>query len=921
MIATLYVRLFQGKRNVLSVCSVALDEVGVEGRIKRVMKYKKPGVWIVIACVLLAILVAVLFLTVPAREADTPSDAEFSVPSIEDISIPPTPEEDFAYEENSYGLTLTGYHGSETAVSIPETIDGKPVTVIGDSAFKNNDTLQYVVMPSTVIRMGRSAFENCTALVGVRFSDELWIILPRAFANCKSLTSITLPKKMVDIQEEAFTKTGIKELILPDTVQILGNGAFKDCRSLATVSLNEQLSTIGEKAFAGTAITEISIPSGVRKMYESAFGNCTKLEKVVFRGDAPENYFAEDAIPPSGLYTVYYYETALGFTTPTWNGHPCVEIKQNIDALETVRNYESSLAPQDFLQYDTYYDEGYAYNAPSLLYAKTQEGAVLHLTSTDEFISLKGVSPDFERGCAAVFGEKLLLVEPFCDQEGFCGTIRITILEADRQYSNLMKLPWKFQPAKMLCNMRDDGTGELFLFGINRLACLYTTGDGGKTWSPADAAFAPEYHQTDLPAYARFFDENNGVIYCRYEKAGYNNSFLKRFFVTNDGGKSWQRCTLSYSYSSNHSVLESINAENGVYEIHVKFVSDGTEKIFRYTSNDLRTWEIDMDSVPDIPYVSYTDIAGSTLIRLPFHENADQAADFITAMQNDPLSADFLAELSQAPLSSALTEKYIALWYAEAEHTIDGLCRLLGEEYRRQFATYRDAYIAAELDALEIDKNTVCLANDERMAQRLLLVEFDIYRQINFNLKYMLYLAETGTNGSAEDSLRFLYQQTHDTAERSATVLTASDSYLIWEAYHLTDLHGQTPTVFAQTMARNPLDQSPNLSYEAWYSEWHDPAYILEELIREHAEEGEEPAWNFSDIFFHWRSKYLDAYNQELALYKLLFDGGYLTADEQRFDNHQIDPLRQVNFRMYYWCYLYETVTLGEEPNLSLQFD
>ena len=70
LIVTLYVRLLRGKRNALSVCSVSLDETGVKGRVKGVMKYKKPHLWAIAVCILLCIVTAVLFITVPMTEEE-----------------------------------------------------------------------------------------------------------------------------------------------------------------------------------------------------------------------------------------------------------------------------------------------------------------------------------------------------------------------------------------------------------------------------------------------------------------------------------------------------------------------------------------------------------------------------------------------------------------------------------------------------------------------------------------------------------------------------------------------------------------------------------------------------------------------------------------------------------------------------------
>ena len=71
-------------------CPLAFGEVGVKGRIKRVINYKKPGFWIVTVAVLAAIVVAVCFLTSPAAEK-TP---EITLPPAENAeTVQPQPQE------------------------------------------------------------------------------------------------------------------------------------------------------------------------------------------------------------------------------------------------------------------------------------------------------------------------------------------------------------------------------------------------------------------------------------------------------------------------------------------------------------------------------------------------------------------------------------------------------------------------------------------------------------------------------------------------------------------------------------------------------------------------------------------------------------------------------------------------------------
>lgn len=71
-------------------CPLAFGEVGVKGRIKRVINYKKPGFWIVTAAVLAAIVVAVCFLTSPAAE----KTSEITLPPAENAdTVQPQPQE------------------------------------------------------------------------------------------------------------------------------------------------------------------------------------------------------------------------------------------------------------------------------------------------------------------------------------------------------------------------------------------------------------------------------------------------------------------------------------------------------------------------------------------------------------------------------------------------------------------------------------------------------------------------------------------------------------------------------------------------------------------------------------------------------------------------------------------------------------
>ena len=84
----------------VSVCPVAFGEVSLKTRIKRVLHYRKPGVWITVIAMMLIVVTAVCFLTSPSAEALPPEQppetteptTEETEPSTEPTIEPTEPE-------------------------------------------------------------------------------------------------------------------------------------------------------------------------------------------------------------------------------------------------------------------------------------------------------------------------------------------------------------------------------------------------------------------------------------------------------------------------------------------------------------------------------------------------------------------------------------------------------------------------------------------------------------------------------------------------------------------------------------------------------------------------------------------------------------------------------------------------------------
>ena len=79
------------------------------------------------------------------------------------------------FEKTDAGYSVTGYEGTPTAVVIPDTYEGLPVTSIGNWAFEGCTSLTSVTIPDSVTSIEDYAFNRCHKLIEVYNKSSLEI--------------------------------------------------------------------------------------------------------------------------------------------------------------------------------------------------------------------------------------------------------------------------------------------------------------------------------------------------------------------------------------------------------------------------------------------------------------------------------------------------------------------------------------------------------------------------------------------------------------------------------------------------------------------------------------------------------------------------------------------------------------------------
>ncbi|MBQ7912890.1 MAG: leucine-rich repeat protein [Clostridia bacterium] len=217
-------------------------------------------------------------------------------------------------------IDLDGDGSLEKVLVVPTDMN---IWYIGAGAFEDNNNIEYIVIPDSVIDIREYAFMNCTALRGVYFSDvqhreadgkvvnpdvdwaALAMVYEDAFYGCQKLEYVDLTnvktitvahrafmdcvslKQVIDMpsigtmHHYAFANTALTEVDLTG-LHMSGEYVFLGCNQIASVKTGK-FTAIGKSMFAGcTALTEITLSTP--KIGESAFADCVNLRKVTLDG-------------------------------------------------------------------------------------------------------------------------------------------------------------------------------------------------------------------------------------------------------------------------------------------------------------------------------------------------------------------------------------------------------------------------------------------------------------------------------------------------------------------------------------------------------------------------------------------------------------------------------------------------------------
>lgn len=184
---------------------------------------------------------------------------------------------------DSFNLAYTG------SLTLPEFLNGRTVTEIGDAAFKDQSQLTDVYIPSTITKIGFEAFSPNTALSGYG-------------GNRADIDLVVVEGTTDAFIANGWTGFNIVELSGSGALTVVSGKLRGDVNIPATFN-NRAVTEIGSSGFAGQDLITNIMMLSVTTIGSKAFNGCDNLVGAFYMSGV-----AADVVPDhSTSYTNYYY--------------------------------------------------------------------------------------------------------------------------------------------------------------------------------------------------------------------------------------------------------------------------------------------------------------------------------------------------------------------------------------------------------------------------------------------------------------------------------------------------------------------------------------------------------------------------------------------------------------------------------------
>ena len=180
--------------------------------------------------------------------------------------------------------------------------DFSNVKKIGLYAFYKSG-LQEVYLTEKIEILDKGTFSGCSKLQSVTWHCQCDVIPADCFFGCSNLMQFDF-LGVKKVRERAFSKSGLKEVCLPENIEVVSGWAFFECKKLSSVTWNHKcdvipdfcflgcsnltqfdfsdIKKIGQYAFEKSGLQKVFLPENIKIIEEGTFKECSGLRSVTW---------------------------------------------------------------------------------------------------------------------------------------------------------------------------------------------------------------------------------------------------------------------------------------------------------------------------------------------------------------------------------------------------------------------------------------------------------------------------------------------------------------------------------------------------------------------------------------------------------------------------------------------------------------
>lgn len=156
---------------------------------------------------------------------------------------------------------------------------------------------------------------NSAIFLPAESEDEYSVIAKGAFHKCSQLKKVSIGEGITYIGPDAFSHSGVEEIIMPESVTGIGDGAFQVCHSLKNVTFSPNITYISTGALYNCiALERIIIPEGVTDMGYQVINGKARNIKFISLPSTLENL--------SRSFRATFYELSTDVVIYSWAENP-----------------------------------------------------------------------------------------------------------------------------------------------------------------------------------------------------------------------------------------------------------------------------------------------------------------------------------------------------------------------------------------------------------------------------------------------------------------------------------------------------------------------------------------------------------------------------------------------------------------------